>query len=245
MTTTEALPLSARLDREWVHLSRRAEVVARVRRWELTAEPFNTLDELLVLTGFVCRGQRTAAPMTPARDAAADVVLHRLAVRASEDWLAGRIVLQRILAGLLAIAGAEQRRDPTVDAFGLLVGEAWLAIAAYPDARAPRDVAAKLLNAARQRAFVGPRRRRRVVEVLSPTWRIGEPRLAPDRTPCDELAAIVRTARECGLAAGDLELVRGLVSAGTVTMAGRLSVTPRTVRNRRDRVAATIRELVA
>ena len=127
-----------RLDREWAHLSHRREVVDRARCWGLTTRPFASLDELVVLAGLTGSRAMAAAGAgaTVVADDEADELLHRLVLRARSDWLAGRIVLQRILGGLLRIAGAEQRREPDVDALSLLVGEAWLAIARYRRPRA-------------------------------------------------------------------------------------------------------------
>ena len=177
-STAPRVRFADRLDREWTHLSHRREVVARARAWGLTTRPFASLDELVVLAGLT--GPRATAAAgagaTVVADDEADELLHRLALCARSDWLAGRIVLQRILGGLLRIAGAEQRREPDVDALSLLVGEAWLAIARYRRPRAGQ-VAARLLNDARHGAFVGPRRRRGVAEVLTSPSRVAEPRV--------------------------------------------------------------------
>jgi hypothetical protein len=241
---TTFVPFARRIDRDWAHLTRRPELVRRARRWDVSAHPFTSLDELLVLAGLTGPRARGAAA-APADAEEADGVLHRLVLRSPDDWLAGRAVLQRILGGLLALAGAEQRRDPTIDALSLLVGEAWVAITRYSPTRPGRDVAARLLSDARHRAFTGPRRRRRVDEVLAPPWRLGEPSIAPDRSPCDEVASVLRDARDRGLAEADLALVTALLDGGTATVALGLGVTDRTVRNRRERATATIRELVA
>ncbi len=120
----------------------------RVRSWDVTATPFRSLDELLRLAGFKV-----------AHSAATDEVLRRLVVVAAVEPLAARIVLQRLLPGLLAIVRREQQRDRDVDAFDLLAAEAWLAIVTYRADLRPTDVAAKLLNDARHRAFTTPRRK--------------------------------------------------------------------------------------
>jgi hypothetical protein len=236
--------LADRLDREWAHLSHRRPVVDRARGWGVTARPFSSLDELVVLAGLTGSRATTVAQVTAVTEDEADELLHRLVQCAQYDWLAGRVVLQRILGGLLRIAGAEQRREPDVDALSLLVGEAWLAIARYRRPRAGH-VAAGLLNDARHGAFVGPRRRRGVTEVLTSPSSVVEPRLSPADSPCDELAAVLRSARDHGLAATELALVCGVVDHGTRAVARQLAVTQRTVRNRRDRVAGAIRDLVA
>ena len=86
-------------------------------------------------------------------------MLRRLVVAAADDRLAARIVLQRLLPGLLAIVRREQQRERDVDAFDLLAAEAWMAIVTYHPDRRPTDIAARLLNDARHRAFTTPRRR--------------------------------------------------------------------------------------
>ena len=81
----------------------------RVRSWGVTSTPFRSLDELLRLAGF-------KVARTPAET---DEVLRRLVVLAATEPLAARIVLQRLLPGLLAIVRREQQRDRGVDAFDL------------------------------------------------------------------------------------------------------------------------------
>src|SRR5688500_695097 len=91
--------LSSRLGREWARLSRRIALVERVRSWHLTERRFDTLDEFLAIAG-----HRRADSVE------ADAVLRGLVAIAAADRLAGRIVLQRILPGLLAVARVEQAR---------------------------------------------------------------------------------------------------------------------------------------
>ena len=117
---TEHRHLSARLDREWEQLCRRPAVVERAQSWQVTATPFSSLGELLRLAGY------RVAP-TPE----ADEVLRRLVLLAADDPLAARIVLQRILPGLLVIVRREQLRDRGIDALDILAAEAWLAIVTY------------------------------------------------------------------------------------------------------------------
>src|SRR5262245_32004454 len=133
-STSDRRQLSSRLDREWDQLCRRPAVLSRVRRWQLTATPFGSLGELLRLAG------HRVAP-TPE----ADEVLRRLVVVAAGEPLAARIVLQRLLPGLLAIVRREQLRDRDVDAFDVLAAEAWLAIVSYRADVRRTDVAARLL----------------------------------------------------------------------------------------------------
>src|SRR5688572_30506938 len=85
--------ISGCLDREWAAIRARPRCIARARTWAVTDRPFADLDELLTLAG-------NRVPPTPATDE----VLARLVTVARDDDLAARVVLQRILPGLLATA---------------------------------------------------------------------------------------------------------------------------------------------
>jgi hypothetical protein len=148
--------LSARLDREWAWLCNRPDVVATARSGRVTDRTFGSLDELLALGGH-------RADPTPD----AEVVLGRLVAVAAAEPLACRIVLQRILPVLLAVVTSEQARDPRIDAFDLIVGEAWISITRSRVEARPTDVAARLLSDSRRRAFTSGRRRRVVEEIVT------------------------------------------------------------------------------
>jgi hypothetical protein len=228
--------LSARLDREWEQLRHRPAVLARARSWQVTPEPFASLDELLRLAGF-----RTAP------SDAADEVLRRLVAIAAVEPLAARIVLQRLLPGLLAIVRREQLRDRWFDAFDLLAAEAWLAIVSYRVDRRPTDVAARLLNDARHRAFTTPRRKRqRSREDLVPPAQLDVPRPALPGSDFEELMIVLRSARHGGLADHDLVAVRDYLADETPErIAAERGVTPRTLRNHRRHSIARIRYCAA
>jgi hypothetical protein len=57
------------------------------------------------------------------------------------------------------------------------------------------------------------------------------------------LARVLVEAAADGVAPSELELLRSVLRSGSESVAGELEVTARTVRNRRDRTAARIREL--
>ena len=238
-TRTDAavrLPLSSRLDREWDQLGRRRAVLDRVRSWGVTSEPFHSLDELLQLAGFKV-----------AHSAANDEVLRRIVVVAAVEPLAARIVLQRLLPGLLAIVRREQQRDRAVDAFDQLAAEAWLAIVSYRADLRPTDVAAKLLNDARHRAFTTPRRKQeRSREDVVPPASLDLPRLPQPGSSFEELTIVLREARQCGLGDDDLAVVRDYLAGPAATgAAAEPSVSARTLRNRRRRSIERVRRLAA
>jgi hypothetical protein len=200
----------------------------------VTDSPFADLDELLALAGYWC------APTCERNE-----VLLRLVARARHDDLAGRIVLQRIMPGLLAIVRRRAAREQR-GAFEELIGAAWMTIRCCAVERRPDHVAATLVRDAAYRAFTAPTRRRSATEVSV------DPRVL-DETPApvtvssfEELAALVAEGRRAGMAKRDLDLVRDLVRVGSPSvLAAQRNVTPRTIRNHRDRVTGQLRRLAA
>jgi hypothetical protein len=228
--------LSIRLEREWEVLRHRPAAVARARSWGVTATPFTSLDELLWLAGF-----------WSVRSTEADRVLGALVdVAGRGDQLAARVVLQRLLPGLLAIVRREQFREPGLDAFELLAAEAWIAISGYDVGRRPTHIAARLLNDARHRAFTTPRRRRRRIdEVPVPPGHLDGPMPAEPGSTFEELTTVVAVARDGGLTDRDLVPVRDYLSDHPARAAAQRGITLRTLRNRRDRSVARIRYCAA
>jgi hypothetical protein len=232
--TTPRRSLSARLDREWAHLARRPEVLERVRSWHLTDRSFASLDEFLVLAGY-----RVAAT------AEADHLLAGVVAVGADDPLAVRIVLQRILPGLLAITREEQQRDPRIDAFDLVVGEAWIAITRYRVDTRPSGVAARLLSDARHRAFTCHRRRRVVEEVATPRESLLDVIDEPVTAAFDEVVGVLSEARQRGLDDESLVTIREFLRHGSsANVAGATSRSPRSIRYRHRRAVARVRRLV-
>ena len=225
-------PLSTRLRDEWSTIRRRPHLVARARRWGVTDEPFADLQELLVLAGF---GLPPSAPTNE--------VLGRLVEVAHDDELAERVVLERLLPGLLAIV----RRRPALDAHGSLeelIGAACLAIHAYDSARRPQRVAANLVREASYRAFTAPLRRRSASEVCIDPHALDETPAVVVVSSAEELALLLAEAREAGVDQCDLDLFRALIRHGSPSIvAAERKVTTRTIRNHRDRTAARIRQV--
>jgi hypothetical protein len=235
-TSADRRLLSVRLDREWEQLCLRPALVDRARAWEVTPVRFGSLPELMYLAGF-------RAPPTPE----ADETLRRLVAVAPADPLAGRVVLQRLLPGLLAIVRRERSRDWHVDAFDVLVGEAWLAIVNYRADRRPTHVAARLLNDARHRAFTAPRRKReRSMEEPVPPYRLDLPRLPEPGSSFEELTLVLRDACRSGLPDCELAAAREyLADRSASALATERSISTRTLRNRRRRSFQRIRRYAA
>ena len=224
-----------RLDREWAHLSHRREVVAHARAWGLTTRPFASLDELVVLTGLT--GPRATAAAgagaTVIADDEADELLHRLAFHHAVR-LVGRA--DRAAAHPRRPAANRRRRAATATPTSTRRACWWARPGSPSPATADREPARwppacsttpdTARSSVRAAGAASPRCSPR--RPASPSHSV-----IPADSPCDELAAVLRAAGECGLAAAELALVRGVLVHGTRAVAGRLAVTPRTVRNRR------------
>lgn len=191
--------------------------------------PFADLGELLALAG-----HRTA------RTSEANAVLGRLVDAAQTDELASRVVIQRLLPALLAIV----RRRGSRNCLEELIGAAWLAIRAYRTDRRPERIAANLVHDAEYAAFIAPSRRRMASEIPIDPQRFDETPAEIVVASCEELANLLAEARRAGIPNEDVDLVRHLVRVGSPTIvAAECNVTTRTVRNRRDRATARLREV--
>lgn len=237
MTITRTQPdsLSARLDGEWTHLCSRPAVLRKVQSWNITPSRPQSLPDLLAMAG------HRRCPSTET-----DAVLHALVERAATDVLVGRIVLERILPGLLTIVRTEQWKNPQVDAFDLLITEAWVAIRTFPVASGNRFIAPRLLNTARQRTFTHPRRlHRHDRERLSPSSFQPESPDEREAPAFEELIRVLIEARDGGLPAADLELFRRDVQLGSATeVAASYGHTTRALRYRRRDAVDRVRKLV-
>jgi DNA-directed RNA polymerase specialized sigma24 family protein len=217
-----------RLAHEWTRLRTRPEHLATASSWRLTDGPVESLDEVLVAVGF---------ERAPSREA--ELRLRRLVELARDDDLAARVVIQRLLPGLLAVV--RRRRGMADDVFEELVGAAWIAIRTFNPSRSPAGIAAALISDADYAAFRAQQRR------MSSTERPVDPQLderadVREQSSCDELAELLAVAADAGMEEADLELVRQLLAAPTaIQLAEVLRITPRTIRNRRARITAQLR----
>jgi hypothetical protein len=238
--TTDAR-FSRRIDADWqfVRTSRRA--LRRARSWagadpdHPLARVVSDIDDLQDLVAATQRGRVDD-----------DAILLRLVELARHDELAGRVVIQRLLAPLIRRSLPYRCSADGIDPVAVVVPAAWLAMRAYDTDRRRHHVAASLVSDAVFTAFRQPLRRRAASEIVRAPDRFVEP--APDPRPSgmEELAAIVRDARAAGVPDHDIELIRALARADSPRLVARdRQVTPRTVRNHRDRALARVREAIA
>lgn len=233
--------LLSRLEREWQVLNRRPAVLRRAAGWGLGVA-FASLDEIIVACGYRPYSDG-GSPVGSSAATEANEVLRRLLVAARVDDVAARVVLQRLLPGVVAVARrwGGHRRGGSADAFDEMISATWMVIREFPADRRSRHLAASLLRAGEYRAFQQVSRRMMVQELTSPhlmdlpvetvvTWDVA-----------DELAEVVACASS--LTEHELQLIELLASGCTpVEMAERLNISVRTVRNHRDSVVHRLRE---
>jgi DNA-directed RNA polymerase specialized sigma24 family protein len=236
MTTHQTLTDQLRAD--WGRLRDRPDLLARVRSWQLPGDAPADLDQVLAEAGF---GRAVD-------DVDADGYLSRMVAKAADDELAARIVLQRILPGLVRIA---VRRAASVGglraAFDETAGAAWVVIRTFPIDRRPRHVAANLLRDIEYQAFV---RQRRLVatarEVSTPHHRLPDTPVPVGDDPLLELIDLLAEGVRAGLATSDREVL-GLVVDGrsSAAAAEHLGLPARTWRARKAAATERLRRLVA
>jgi hypothetical protein len=231
---------------EWEHLVRSRSTRRRVLDWNVVpdgevADPFDPLPQLVAFAGL-----RGSSAWPAADDATADLVLGALVRRARHDDLAARVVLQRLMPGIAAIATRWSRGVGRAAAFDEALGAAWEAIRTFPIDRRPVRVAFGLLTEVEYRAFRKPLRRKARFEPcdveteLSNAPTVWAPAAAAD--PAVELAELLDAAAAAGVPDDDLELVRRLGRGESpISIAECHRVTDRTIRNRRREVAARLR----
>lgn len=184
----------------------------------------------------------------------ADGRLAQLVAEAAHDPLAARIVLQRLLPGLISIARrrGRQRFALTVRLYNELLANAWIVIRCYPIHRRPQRVAANLLLDVEYQTFVREARlvRVRTVAHRGATWD-GLGTAGLNGTPSgashafDELLEVLRDAREAGARPQSLQLAAALASGRSLgQVAEETHRSERAERYRRARVASELRSLV-
>lgn len=229
--------LLTRLQREWDHLARSPQALSAARRWPITIEHFDSLDNLLQHLGYGQTGGKGRHDD--------DEALGHVVILARHDQLAARVVLQRLLPGLSSIVRRRSRSfHEGLDQFDELLAAAWTVIRHYPIDRHPSYVAAGLLREIEYHAF---RRDHRRQTTFIPTPLDSFERAADldaDDDPRTELRDLLELARRAGVDDHDLELVRRLGQGeSTAQLARERHVTDRTIRNHRAAVIRRLREV--
>lgn len=229
------------LEQEWRVLSHRARCVRRARGWQITRVPVESLDDLLRATGF-------RVPNDDEHNAA----LRRLVTVAHTDHLAARIVLQRILPGLVGEARKRARILGSGPWLEEICSWAWIGITTYHTDTRPERVACNLVRDAAHYAFNAPRRRRSWTEAVTDPVDLVAPAGATlnadhgrtDPSTMVEVTALLAEARRRGLTDDEMHLACDLLRAeSTETVAVERGITSRAVRYQRARLGQRIRAL--
>ena len=232
--------LLARLDREWQAINERPAVLGRAAAWGLGVA-FETLDDVVVATGYWSTPAQRREGDTGGL-VSANEVLRRLLVAARTDDVAARVVLQRVLPGIIATSrrwGAG-RPGGSVDAFDDMVSSTWLVIREFPTHRQSRHLAASVLRAAEYRAFQQSSRRLLVHELTAPNLLDVPVECVASLDASEELAEVLACASS--LTEHELRLIELLASGcSAVEVAQQLRVSVRTVRNHRDAALQRVR----
>jgi DNA-directed RNA polymerase specialized sigma24 family protein len=230
-------PLVRKLVTEWGAIAAQPQTLRVINQWGLPGGPIEHLDEVLLRAGY---GIDTKYENC-------DAFLFALVKRAAHDDLAARIVLQRILPPLIAIAG---RRGHIVNggfnaAFNEILGQAWILIRQYPVDRRPAKIASNLVRDTEYFAFVRNARLKRL-EVESWTDDVDEKFVSLDEEtiePSVEFAQIIHDAVRRGIRSAPLQLIMRLSSGETIEdIAAEAGVCVRTVRTWRRKAIIELRE---
>lgn len=243
MSRTSATPhrsLAHRLDDEWTVLRHEREALRRAAGWDVVATDLSSLDHVLTSIGF----GGAAAERSPAERDRQERRLRRVVELAGDDPLAARVVLQRLLPGLVAVARRRTTSTSrTADQIDELIGAAWVAIATFNPNRRPGNLAAALVADADERAFRRAWRRAAAREVITADGFDDVIDSTPTH-PGDEVRALLRLGRDAGMPVAELDLIRRLLTDETTDdLARELALTSRAVRYRRAQITDRLRDL--
>lgn len=226
-------PTHRRFDREWHHLRIRPSLLRHAAGWRIVD---GSIDDLDTIVDMVRDSTRPHVAETTAR---------RLVELAADDDLAARTVLQALLPDLVVLYARRRCQGWRQVELGDLLTTGWIVVRTYNPARRPSRITRSLVSDVDWREYRSPLRRKADHRATQPT---DFEHLVDDRGPStlDELIEVLRAARDAGLQPDELDLVRRFASGDrSIDVADRLGVTPRTIRNRRDRIVGQLRELTA
>ena len=246
-TSTGRITMATRLITEWRRMARQPHNIRRANSLGLPGEPVSHLQEILLRSGLDDLSNADHF----------DEYLAQLVECAKNDDLATRMVFQRIMPGLIAMAmrRAHVTAGGLPAAFDLIASSAWLVIRRYPIDRRTRRVAANLLMDIEYQAFVRePRLKRNRAELhFAPAgllgieferFRMGETEIDPVGTSA-ALDLMFSEFEKRGLTEYDLQILRAVChDINSVEMAPHLNIQPRSVRNRRERAISKARKIL-
>lgn len=251
-------PLHMRLQSEWQLLRERPSVLRRAYGWSLGVA-FDNLDQLLAATDYwPSPTARAAADHVDERHvderqaggqnaACGNELVARLLAAARHDEVAARVVLQRLLPGLISRSRCwgPRRVGGSTEAFDELVSAAWGVIREFPFERRPRHLIANLLRDSEYTAFRRNTRRLLVHEFTEPRSLDTAVEYQAEIEPILELADIIAEARTHSLTDHDLELLTMLANGvSPAEVAKQLHISERTLRYHREAAVGRLREAV-
>jgi hypothetical protein len=234
-----------RLDAEWAHLRTSRRALRTARGWGLRypahplADIVSDLDDLDQI--------RRATQRCGNAERRDDAILLALVELSRSDELAGRIVLQHLLPALIVHAQRYRSFRDRTDPVAHVVPAAWIAIRAYDVDKRRHHVASSLVSDAVFQAFRRPLRARSATEkVVAPCDFAATPSSEGPGDALVEFVTVLRDAQGAGVPAADLDLLRQLVCVGSPgVVAQQRNVTPRTIRNHRNRAIDHVRRALA
>jgi hypothetical protein len=237
-----AAQYAARLDRDWDRTRLERRSLRHARSWATLDEPFDRCARTCTDLGAIIEltDGRHTGPGT-GNDA-----LIRLVRVAAHDDLAARVVLQRILPGLITRAAPYRPFERHADPIEVVVPAAWIAIKTFDFDRRHGHLAAALISDAIFQAFRRPSRRRSAGERPAATADAFDDLVAPDATVAlVELAEVLRDARTAGVPAEHVDLLVSLArTADASSVASNLRITTRGMRYRRTRAIRAVQEVL-
>jgi hypothetical protein len=243
------VPIVDSLGTEWRRITIRADDLRAARAWGLPGSEVASLDEVLQRCGYrpAPTSVHQARSNTQRDQSHHDEYLILLLTIARDDRLAGRVVLQRILPALCALA---RRHSSTVhgqqDLIDDLVANSWASIRNYPVDRRTRRVVPNLVRDIGFQTIVRPARRRNAAELPPEHQHMIDTEYLSDTDPLQELVELLDEARRNGMSQQDIDFICQIVTFDQPDrVAAILEVTPRTVRNHRDAIVHRLRHIAA
>ena len=228
-------PTVRTLVQEWSALSRAPSTLRRVNGWGLPGKRVANLDEVLIRAGFGLE----------ATDSIGDQYLFKLVIRAANDELATRIVLQRLLPPLISIAARRGKlaRGGFDEALTDTVAQAWIQIRTYPINKRPIKIASNLVRDSEYFAFVRDSR----LKQLAVAWgdevidMIPTPETQPNSE--EELTILLGEVENWNLGSRSLSVLRQLAEGKSFrSIAADADVNVRTVHSWRSTAISELRE---